>query len=355
MPTAYLSPSQLKELTDVSVSPGAGQNDYPLTWNNTTGRWVASNNIAGVTVRAGAGSSSQAIGSTANSSGGNWIAQGVLAGHSNTLGISWMAQGSLAGYSNTLGNNWMAQGSYAAALNSLGNFWIAQSSYAGYSNTTGNNWMAQGPYAGYSNTVGDAWIAQGSYAGYSNTLGNSWMAQGGATGYFNTVGHGWSAQGFEAGYYDTRSNFLNIANSRSKSLICGDFSNNCIYFGHAGSITSSATVPTPTAAVHAAASNTTRASLRIDPGSEQNPTFPPTIRRTGDVWINTSNNSLNFQVPYINLQETQLLGPRCTGWSAPTGIATRATFATSTATTQQLAERLKALIDDLSAHGLIGT
>ena len=42
MPTAYLSPSQLKELTDVSVAPGAGQNGYPLTWNNTTGRWVAS-------------------------------------------------------------------------------------------------------------------------------------------------------------------------------------------------------------------------------------------------------------------------------------------------------------------------
>lgn len=34
--------------------------------------------------------------------------------------------------------------------------------------------------------------------------------------------------------------------------------------------------------------------------------------------------------------------------------ATRTTFATSTVTLQQLAERMKALIDDLTAHGLIG-
>ncbi len=42
MPTAYLSPSQLKELTDVSVNPGVGQNGYPLIWNNSLGKWVIS-------------------------------------------------------------------------------------------------------------------------------------------------------------------------------------------------------------------------------------------------------------------------------------------------------------------------
>ncbi len=47
MPTAYLSPSQLKELTDVSVNPGSGQNGYPLVWNNTTGKWEASNAFTG--------------------------------------------------------------------------------------------------------------------------------------------------------------------------------------------------------------------------------------------------------------------------------------------------------------------
>jgi hypothetical protein len=35
------------------------------------------------------------------------------------------------------------------------------------------------------------------------------------------------------------------------------------------------------------------------------------------------------------------------GWAAASGTATRSTFATSTVTTAQLAERVKALIDDL--------
>ncbi len=42
MPTAYLSPSQLKELTDVSVNPEVGQSGYPLVWNNSLGKWVIS-------------------------------------------------------------------------------------------------------------------------------------------------------------------------------------------------------------------------------------------------------------------------------------------------------------------------
>ena len=42
------------------------------------------------------------------------------------------------------------------------------------------------------------------------------------------------------------------------------------------------------------------------------------------------------------------------GWGAPTGRADRRAFDTSTATTEQLAERLKALIDDLAAKGLLG-
>lgn len=49
---------------------------------------------------------------------------------------------------------------------------------------------------------------------------------------------------------------------------------------------------------------------------------------------------------------------RITGWGLPTGTATRTAFDTATVTTQQLAERVKALLDDLnintSGHGLIG-
>lgn len=45
---------------------------------------------------------------------------------------------------------------------------------------------------------------------------------------------------------------------------------------------------------------------------------------------------------------------KSTGWGAPTGTATKTTFATTTVTTQQLAERVKALIDYLTSRGDIG-
>lgn len=51
---------------------------------------------------------------------------------------------------------------------------------------------------------------------------------------------------------------------------------------------------------------------------------------------------------------TQVVTARQTGWGAPTGTATRTTFATSTVTLSELAERVKGLIDDTTTHGLIG-
>lgn len=54
----------------------------------------------------------------------------------------------------------------------------------------------------------------------------------------------------------------------------------------------------------------------------------------------------------------RVVGARKTGWGAPTGTSTRTTFATSTVTTAQLAERVKALLEDLGSvggHGLIST
>jgi hypothetical protein len=55
---------------------------------------------------------------------------------------------------------------------------------------------------------------------------------------------------------------------------------------------------------------------------------------------------------------TKVVGPRISGWAPASGTATRSTFATSSVTLPQLAERVKALIDDLhatSGHGLIGS
>jgi hypothetical protein len=45
---------------------------------------------------------------------------------------------------------------------------------------------------------------------------------------------------------------------------------------------------------------------------------------------------------------------RSGGWGVPTGRADRRAFDTSTATTEQVAERLKALLDDLAARGVLG-
>ncbi len=55
------------------------------------------------------------------------------------------------------------------------------------------------------------------------------------------------------------------------------------------------------------------------------------------------------------IDDIKVVGNRRTGWSVPTGTATRTAFDTATVTTAQLAGRVKALIDDLTAHGLIGS
>jgi hypothetical protein len=56
----------------------------------------------------------------------------------------------------------------------------------------------------------------------------------------------------------------------------------------------------------------------------------------------------------ISVSGNNVIGARKTGWAAPTGTATRTTFATGSVTLPLLAERVKALIDDLTAHGMIG-
>jgi hypothetical protein len=59
----------------------------------------------------------------------------------------------------------------------------------------------------------------------------------------------------------------------------------------------------------------------------------------------------------IQKDGNQVVGARKTGWALPTGTSSRATFDTATVTTAQLAQRLKAMIEDLEAtagHGLIG-
>ena len=82
-----------------------------------------------------------------------------------------------------------------------------------------------------------------------------------------------------------------------------------------------------------------------------------------NIWgfFNTTNERVGFDMtatPRIRVGGTAVLGARKTGWATATGTATRTTFDTASVTLPQLAERVKAIIDDLhstSGHGLIGT
>lgn len=61
----------------------------------------------------------------------------------------------------------------------------------------------------------------------------------------------------------------------------------------------------------------------------------------------------------LRISGQPVVGPRVTGWSLPSGVSSRASFDTSSVTVQELAKRLKALLEDLHAsgtgnHGLIG-
>lgn len=73
---------------------------------------------------------------------------------------------------------------------------------------------------------------------------------------------------------------------------------------------------------------------------------------TSETW------SIDTATGNYSVATNKVIGARKTGWGAPTGTATRTTFDTATVTLPQLAERVKALLDDLNAtagHGLIGT
>jgi len=76
----------------------------------------------------------------------------------------------------------------------------------------------------------------------------------------------------------------------------------------------------------------------------------------------TAHNTLGSHALRIMPHATGVIGfwgatpiARPTGWAAMTGTATRTAFATTTVTLEQLAQRVKALTDDLISMGLIGS
>lgn len=93
-------------------------------------------------------------------------------------------------------------------------------------------------------------------------------------------------------------------------------------------------------------------TLRGGFGASANYLFSAVDPASGVVRLSVANNG---GVPRLLMNEVAVVTTRRIGWGQPTGTATRSAFATGSVTLEQLAERVKALIDDLSAHGLIGS
>ena len=67
---------------------------------------------------------------------------------------------------------------------------------------------------------------------------------------------------------------------------------------------------------------------------------------------NASQMTQNMDDMLRSLEQVQgILSVVSVGWTAPTGIASKAGFDTATATTTQLAQTLKAVVDHLIAKG----
>jgi len=176
---------------------------------------------------------------------------------------------------------------------------------------------AVGASAGQANTTGVANIFLGVSAGQFNTTGNNNTYLGTSAGQFNTTGNNNLFGGRNAGRF--------IADGVTELTVI----NNSCCFGMNTKGTQNAT-------------------------NENVFGFNATGNGSNTVTIGDNNITNNFFRGALSLNATQVISTRRTGWTAPTGTATRATFSTSTVTVSQLAERVKALIDDLIAHGLIG-
>jgi len=81
------------------------------------------------------------------------------------------------------------------------------------------------------------------------------------------------------------------------------------------------------------------------------PSTPAVVEFVND---DSSTRFVNLTNMLLRVNNDQVVGTRRTGWVAATGTASRSTFATTTVTLPELASRVKALIDDLMSHGLIG-
>jgi hypothetical protein len=122
----------------------------------------------------------------------------------------------------------IAQGYTALRNNVSGSHNIAQGQESMYYNTSGCSNIAQGYLSLTNNTIGNNNIAQGFRALNGNTIGSNNIAIGECTGYQNVTGSSNVFIGTFAGSGNTKSNRLYIGNSKSSSLIYGEFDNKLV-------------------------------------------------------------------------------------------------------------------------------
>jgi hypothetical protein len=218
---------------------------------------------------------------------------------------------------NTTGIGMAGFGTGALQSNTTGNYSTAVGVSALFSNITGSSLTAAGLNTLRSNTTGNNSSAFGVGALENNTTGNNLTASGVGALFSNITGSNLAGFGVSAGRY--------IADGITGLTV----SNNSCFFGVNTKGTQNAT-------------------------NEQVFGYNATGNGSNTVTIGDIEITNNFFRGALSLNATQVVSTRRTGWTAPTGTPTRTTFTTSTVTLEGLAERVKALIDDLITHGLIG-
>jgi len=228
----------ITRIQDADDAPtlGAGQNGYALTWDDATGKFVASQIsgtggrilLTGVQVLRDAQASSSYTGTLIVGNGGQSLSRssGTQTYYNTLVGID-------AGLNCTTAENNTVLGSQAFLTNTTGNSNVAVGMKTLYSNTTGGINTAIGREALYSNTTGTSNSAFGYTALYKNTSGGFNMAIGRQAMYENLTGTHNAAIGYQSLYYNT-SGAYNLAIGTAAFLANTTGSNNVALGREAG-------------------------------------------------------------------------------------------------------------------------
>lgn len=288
------------------------------------------------------------IGSSPTTSGTSNTGLGFLAGSSLSSGNNNTFVGSKAGDNITTGG-----GNTILGSGSVGNSAMVFSIFIGLRsglNSTGNNNIFIGSFIG-ENHQGNQNIAIGVSAasgGFTNNTVNNEMIIGARASPI-TVSY-WG----ESGRSSTPGSFsFNGTQSAGTNLNAGA---NFDFNGARGSGTGTGShirLRTAPAGLTGSSVNALVTRLEIEDTGRIAFNTDQLILQTGGLILMATGN-LDLTGGELLVDSVQVVSSRVTGWTAATGIADRTTFATGSATTQSNAEHIKAIIDDLIAHGLIG-